>query len=85
MKQHIANTKLQLSELAGLQAKTDQTERNILRSAEERLIAVQNYIDEISDGIDSAPDDEQERYQSLVAERGSLNIIIGNAMKALGD
>lgn len=85
MKQHIANTKLQLSELSGLQAKTDQTERNILRSAEERLIAVQNYIDEISDGIDSAPDDEQERYQGLVAERGSLNIIIGNAMKALGD
>ena len=85
MKAHIDKARSQLGELGSLQAKTDQTERNILHSAEERLIAVQNYINEISDGIDSAPDEDQERYQGLIAERGALNIIIGNAMKALGN
>jgi hypothetical protein len=85
MKAHIDKARSQLSELGGLQAKTEQTERNIMKSAESRMVDVQRYIDDIKDGIDSATDEDQERYQGLIAERGTLNIIIGNAMKALGD
>ena len=84
MKAHIDKTRTQLGELGGLQAKTEQAERRILESAEQRLADVQAQIDRLSTGIEAAPDTEQQRYTDLVAERGQLHQVIANSKQALG-
>lgn len=85
MKAHIENTRSQLGELASLQAKTEQAERNILAAAEQRLAEVQQLIDRAQPGIEGAQESEQERYQQLIAERGQLNIVIAKAKQELGE
>lgn len=84
MKAHMDKARSQLGELGSLQAKTEQTERNILAAAEKRLDEVQALIKRASTGIESAQESEQQRYQDLVAERGQLNIVIAKAKKELG-
>lgn len=84
MKAHIEKARSQLGELAGLQAKTEQAERNILEAAEKRLADVQAQIDRLSVGIEAAPDSEQQRYTDLIAERGQLHQVISSSRRALG-
>lgn len=83
MKAHIDRTKSQLGELASLQAKTEQTERNILAAAESRLEEVQQLIERLRPGVEFASDPNKERYQQLIAERGQLNIVIARSREAL--
>lgn len=83
MKAHIAKVHAQLGDLAGLSAKTEAAERNILAAAEKRLATVQTAIDRAAAGIEAAPDDAQQRYLDLIAERGQLHTVIAKAKQAL--
>lgn len=83
MKRHIANTRDQLGNLAGLADRTERTERRILEQAEKRLVEAQAAIERARPGIEAAPDAAQQRYQDLVAERGQLNMVIAQARKVL--
>lgn len=84
MKRHIERVRDRLGDLAGLADRTERTERRILEQAEKRLDEVQKSIDAARPGIEAASDDEQRKYQDLVAERGQLNLVIAQARKALG-
>lgn len=82
MKHHIEKTRSSLGELAGLSAKTEVAEKRILEAAEKRLQAVQAELGKFSN-VESAPEDEQDRYMDLIAERGQLHMVIEKARKAL--
>lgn len=84
MKKHIANTRAHLGELHGLAAKTEAAERRILQSAEERLDAVNASLERLRPGVEAAPDASQDRYLSLVEERGQLHTVIAKARQVLG-
>lgn len=84
MKHHIERARSSLGELAGLSAKTDAAERNILNAAEKRLAEVQKSLSRMQAGVESSPEKEQDRYIGLIEERGQLNIVIAKARKALG-
>jgi hypothetical protein len=73
-----------LATLAGLAAKTEAAERRILKSAESRLAVVQAQIDRARPGVESAPDEAQDRYLELVRERGQLHQVIARARQVLG-
>lgn len=83
MKAHIKKLHNQLGDLAGLSAKTEAAERNILAAAEKRLATVQAAIERAAAGIEAAPDDAQQRYLDLLAERGQLHTVIAKAKQAL--
>lgn len=85
MKLHTDKTKAQLGELGALASKTETAERRILESAEQRLQEVQQQIDRLQVGIDTAPDEEQQRYTDLVTERGQLHQVIAKSKQALGE
>lgn len=83
MKRHIERTQEHIGELAGLADRTERTERRILEQAEKRHSEVMTAIERARPGIEAAPDDAQQRYQDLVAERGQLEIVIARAKQAL--
>lgn len=83
MKRHISNTRAHLGELHGLAAKTEAAERRILESAETRLDEVNQSIERLHPGVETAPDASQDRYLSLVEERGQLATVIAKARQAL--
>lgn len=84
MKQHMNKARSQLGELAALSARTEAAERRILSAAEARLDAVQAEIADMQPRMSLATDDEENRYLSLVEERGRLNKVIAKAREALG-
>ncbi len=84
MKRHIEKTRAGLSDLHGLAAKTERTERNILAAAMKRHAEVCAAIERARPGADGASDAAQQRYTDLVSERGQLDIIIASAKQALG-
>lgn len=84
MKRHISNTRGQLGDLHGLAAKTEAAERRILEQATRRLDEVNAAIERARPGVESAPENAQDRYLGLVQERGQLNVVIAKARKALG-
>lgn len=83
MKRHIEKTRAHLGELHGLAAKTEAAEHAILKSAKERLAAVNGQLQRLRPGIEAAPENSQERYTDLVAEAGQLQLVIGKAKAAL--
>lgn len=83
MKQHIARTRSALSDLHGLAAKTEADERRILERARSRLDEVNAMIERQRPGVEAAPDAAQDRYLSLVQERGQLQMVIAKAEVAL--
>lgn len=83
MKAHIDRTKGQLGDLAGMAAKTEQAERNILAAAEKRLAEVQSQLERSQPEIEAAPEADQDRYLSLQEERRQLEIVIGKAREIL--
>lgn len=84
MKRHISNTRASLNDLGSLASKTEDDERGILSRAEGRLADVVAQIDRQRAGVEAAPDPAQDRYLSLVEEKGQLEIVIAKAKKALG-
>lgn len=84
MKRHISNTRASLADLGALAAKTEEDERGILSRAEARLVDVSAQIERQRPGIEAAPESAQDRYLSLVEERGQLQVVIAKAKKALG-
>lgn len=83
MKAHIDKTRAHLGELASLTSKTEAAERRILERAQSRLAEVNAAIERASHGVEGAPDEAQQRYLDLVAERGQLNIVIAKSQSAL--
>lgn len=83
MKRHMENVRSSLTGLAGLSAKTEAAEQNILKAALRRLKTVQAELARAGAGVEAAPDKEQDRYLALVTERGQLEIVISKARKAL--
>jgi hypothetical protein len=83
MKRHIANTRQKVGELGRLADKTEADERRILERAQDRLDEVGAMIDRQRPGIDAASDEAQDRYVSLVEERGQLEMVIAKARKNL--
>lgn len=83
MKRHTSNTRDNLGELAGLAERTKRTEERILKQAEKRLADVQASLERARPGIEAAPDAAQQRYQDLVAERGTLHQVIAKAKAVL--
>ncbi|WP_191058329.1 hypothetical protein [Geminicoccus harenae] len=73
----------QLADLAGLQAKTDAAERQILSSAQQRLGTVNAMLRLAEPGARRGDPDAEAQYQALVLERGELNIVIAKARQAL--
>lgn len=84
MKRHISDTRAHLGELDGLAKKTEASERGILSRAQARLEQVVAMIERQRPGVEAAPDSAQDRYVSLVEERGRLEIVISKARQALG-
>lgn len=72
-----------LGDLAGLQSKTERAERAILASAEDRLELVQKMIARAQVGVEGASDAVQDRYLSLIEERGKLKLVIAKCHKNL--
>jgi len=85
MKKHIENTRAHLGELHSLATKTEAAERRILQSATSRLDEVNAAIERLHPGVETAPDASQERYLSLINERGQLATVIAKARQALGE
>lgn len=85
MKRHIENTRTHLGELHGLAAKTEAAERRILERATARLDEVNAAIERLHPGVETAPDASQDRYLSLITERGQLGTVIAKARQALGE
>ena len=83
MKRHIAKTREQLGELASLASKTEADERRILERAQARLDQVNAMIERQRPGVEAAPDAAQDRYLSLVEERGQIQMVIAKARQAL--
>lgn len=79
MRKHLTNTRDQLGELATLAARTDASERKILRAAQRRLDEVNAAIERSRPGVEGAPDKAQDRYMELVHERAQLRLIIARA------
>ncbi|WP_159711447.1 hypothetical protein [Geminicoccus flavidas] len=73
----------QLADLAGLQAKTDAAERQILSSAQQRLGTVNAMLKLAEPGARQGDPNAQAQYQALVLERGELSIVIAKARQAL--
>jgi hypothetical protein len=84
VKAHTDNLRKRLGELAALTARTEADEHRILDRAEKRREIVQASIERARPGIESAPEEGQERYQSLITERGHLDLVIARARKTLG-
>ena len=76
---HLTNTRKSLMDLALMSAKTDEAERRILRSAQSRLADVEKQLQRARQGVEAAPDDEQDRYTDLVHEAGQLRLVIARA------
>ena len=83
MKRHIQNTRDSLTGLHGLAAETEAAERRILERAEARLEDVNAMIERQRPGIDAAPEGAQDRYLSLIEERGQLQVVIAKSRAAL--
>ena len=83
MKRHIEKARAGLSDLHGLAAKTERTERNILAAAEKRHTEVCAAIERARPGVEAASESAQQRYTDLVTERGQLDVVIARARKAL--
>lgn len=79
MKRHISNSRARLGQLHALASKTESDERAILKKAEARLVEVSAGIERHRPGVESAPEASQDRYLSLVEERGQLHKIIAKA------
>lgn len=84
MKRHMDNVRSSLGDLAGLAAKTEGAERNILVAAVKRLAAVQKELQRLAPGVEGAPQSDQDRYLALTAERGQLDVVISKARSTLG-
>lgn len=84
MKRHISNTRAQLGDLGSLASQTEQDERRILERAQARLDGVSAMIERQRPGVEAADDKAQDRYLSLVEERGQLQTVIAKARAALG-
>lgn len=82
MRSTIERAKSNLSNLGGLSAVTEVTEKAILAKAEERLGRINNLIDKIS-AKNKSGDNFDDIYLSLVEERAQLNLIIGRSRKIL--
>jgi hypothetical protein len=85
MKRHIENTRASLTDLHSLSATTEAAERRILGQARARLDDVNAMLERQRPGVEGAPDAAQDRYLSLVQERGQLHIVIAKAKAALGE
>jgi hypothetical protein len=85
VKRHIENTRAHLGELHGLAAKTEAAERRILERATARLDEVNAAIERLRPGVETAPGASQDRYLSLITERGQLATVIAKARQALGE
>lgn len=83
MKRHISDTRAHLGELDGLAKKTEASERGILQRATARLEQVEAMIERQRPGVEAAPDSAQDRYVTLVEERGRLQIVIAKSKEAL--
>lgn len=81
--QHISAAKRRLVHLHGLAAKTEETERRILASAEQRLTAVTGDLDRLRPRV-HLDQDAASRYQDLTLERGKLELVISKAREVLG-
>lgn len=81
--QHLAAARSRLLHLAGLAAKTEATERQILAAAEARLAAVRADLDKLRPRAltDAAAGD---RYRELTLEAGQIETVIAQAREALG-
>lgn len=84
MKAHADKVRKKLGELASLTARTEEDERRILDRAVKRRDVVQAAIERARPGIETAPEEGQERYQALITERGHLDLVIARANKTLG-
>ncbi len=83
MIEHADKTKANLADLATLASRTEAAERKILERAQARLEEVQSAIEKSRPGVESSSEDAQDRYLSLIAERGQLNTVISKARAAL--
>lgn len=85
MKRHMERVSTGLADLGGLAAKTEASERNILKSAEKRMVSVAAEIERAQPGIEASSDATQDRYLKLVEERSQLELVISKARKVLGE
>ena len=78
----IRHTQRDLGELAGIQTRTQDTERRILRVAMEKLDQVQASLPELQA---RAHDSEEagRQYQAALLDRGRLVVVASNARTAL--
>jgi hypothetical protein len=76
--QHIEAARRRLGHLAGLEARTAETERTILAAAESRLEAVDRDLRRLQPRA-ILDDDAGDQYQALTEERGQLMGIIAQA------
>jgi len=79
VKRHLSNTRARLGQLQALASKTEADERAILKKAEARLVEVNAGIERHRPGVESAPEASQDRYLSLVEERGQLHKVIAKS------
>ncbi|MBI1207439.1 MAG: hypothetical protein GC191_09160 [Azospirillum sp.] len=80
---HLAAAKSRLLSLAGIAAKTEATERNILAAAEARLKLVQADLDRLAPRVNLDPA-AADQYVAATTEIGHLRMVIARAIAALG-
>jgi hypothetical protein len=83
MKPNPDKIKSHLGELGALSAQTQKMEQKILTSAQKRLSVVEKSIDPARIAAQSGAAEAEEKYQSLILERGQLHIVISKAKHIL--
>ena len=77
--QALKNSRRQLGELAVMQRRVNESEKRIIARAQARLDEVNARLDQIRP---TAMKNSRE-YQDLIQERGTLNIVIAEAKRAI--
>jgi hypothetical protein len=80
---HIAAAKLRLGHLAGLSARTDDSEHSILEAAQDKCAAIQVDLDKLHQRALTNPEAARQ-YESMLVERGQLENIIAHARLVTG-
>lgn len=83
MQPSIDSIRRQVATVAAARRQTDETERRILESAEQRLESVEARLKELRSTVLSQQDHADE-YMSLTEERGHLHRVIANSKRHLG-
>lgn len=83
MKPNPEKIKSHLGELGALSAQTQKMEQKILQSAQKRLSVVEKSIEPARVAALSGVAEAEDKYQSLILERGQLHIVISKAQHIL--